>query len=200
VLLYIDAAKPKNTIIIIVIVSSPDRHMEPKCTINCRRPEFVPTPLPESPRVPMEFLSRSWSASALEVSKALAPHSSYNNSSSIPEQTSASAPNHNNNPFSEDLSTISSKNQFSFASSATSQLVLERIMSQSAREVLLNVIRSLLVFTYIHTLFLILMSTIWGFEVCFIVDYVTGSVSINFWKIISQQRAFEWWWFLNRNR
>lgn len=113
--------------------------MEPKCTINCRRPEFVPTPLPESPRVPMEFLSRSWSASALEVSKALAPHSSYNNSSSIPEQTSASAPNHNNNPFSEDLSTISSKNQFSFASSATSQLVLERIMSQSAREVLLNV-------------------------------------------------------------
>lgn len=178
--------------------------MEPKCTINCRRPEFVPTPLPESPRVPMEFLSRSWSASALEVSKALAPHhsNSNNNTSSIPEETSVSAPNHNsNNSFSEDFSTtISSKNQFSFASSATSQLVLERIMSQSAREVLLNVIRSLLVFTYIHTLFLILMSTIWGFEVCFIVDYVTGSVSINFWKIISQQRAFEWWWFLNRNR
>lgn len=142
-LLYIDAAKPKNTIIIIVIVSSPDRHMEPKCTINCRRPEFVPTPLPESPRVPMEFLSRSWSASALEVSKALAPHhsNSNNNTSSIPEETSVSAPNHNsNNSFSEDFSTtISSKNQFSFASSATSQLVLERIMSQSAREVLLNV-------------------------------------------------------------
>ncbi|KAG4393751.1 hypothetical protein AAZX31_03G138900 [Glycine max] len=113
--------------------------MEPKCTlINCRRPEFVPTPLPESPRVPMEFLSRSWSASALEVSKALAPHhsNSNNNTSSIPEETSVSAPNHNsNNSFSEDFSTtISSKNQFSFASSATSQLVLERIMSQSARE------------------------------------------------------------------
>ena len=125
--------------------------MEPKCTlINCRRPEFVPTPLPESPRVPMEFLSRSWSASALEVSKALAPHhsNSNNNTSSIPEETSVSAPNHNsNNSFSEDFSTtISSKNQFSFASSATSQLVLERIMSQSAREVLLNVTLSLSVF------------------------------------------------------
>ncbi|CAK8543498.1 unnamed protein product [Lathyrus sativus] len=111
--------------------------MEP---ISCQQPEFVPrgghrTPLPESPRVPMEFLSRSWSASALEVTKAIAPTHSQpplsscmpsNGSGSIPEETSIYS-------ISEELSTMS-KNQFSFASSATSQLVLERIMSHSARE------------------------------------------------------------------
>ncbi|CAI8614234.1 unnamed protein product [Vicia faba] len=109
--------------------------MEP---INCLQPEFVPTggrttPLPESPRVPMEFLSRSWSASALEVTKAIAPaHSQPPLSScmpsngSTPEETSIYS-------ISEELSNVS-KNQFSFASSATSQLVLERIMSHSARE------------------------------------------------------------------
>ncbi|CAN1232980.1 VAN3-binding protein [Linum perenne] len=73
----------------------------------------------------MEFLSRSWSVSALQVSKALISSTTV---SSIPEElatppteltTTSSYATHNNN------------NQFSFASSATSQLVLERIMSQS---------------------------------------------------------------------
>ncbi|GMI98749.1 FORKED 1 [Hibiscus trionum] len=65
--------------------------------------------LPESPRGPMEFLSRSWSASAF---------SSRNiNGETETEELNKSA---------ADVS-----NQFSFTSSATSQLVLERIMSQS---------------------------------------------------------------------
>ncbi|KAK7277615.1 hypothetical protein RJT34_22630 [Clitoria ternatea] len=117
--------------------------MEPKFTNNYYRNEFFAssgTHLPESPRVPMEFLSRSWSASALEVSKALA------NQPSPPPHCIVSKPPKGpscvNNPIAEQTCTSQSEeqlstmcgNQFSFASSATSQLVLERIMSQSARE------------------------------------------------------------------
>lgn len=76
----------------------------------------------------MEFLSRSWSASALEVSKALTP----------PPPTSNLAKANGGllgTPILEDIAgeeaALVSGNPFSFASSATSQLVMERIFSQS---------------------------------------------------------------------
>ncbi|RZS21496.1 hypothetical protein BHM03_00054168 [Ensete ventricosum] len=74
---------------------------------------------PEPSKDPMEFLSRSWGASALEVSKALAPQPA-----AIPEDAAAEV---------EELGVAAAVagNTFSFASSATSQLVMERIMSQS---------------------------------------------------------------------
>ncbi|WOK99430.1 hypothetical protein Cni_G08142 [Canna indica] len=92
------------------------------------RPELSRPP-PELPRDPMEFLSRSWSASSLDVSKVLAPPAPASllppPAASIPEDAAGELED------SGALAAAVAGNTFSFASSATSQLVMERIMSQS---------------------------------------------------------------------
>ncbi|GMH02395.1 hypothetical protein Nepgr_004234 [Nepenthes gracilis] len=92
--------------------------------------------LPESPRLPMEFLSRSWSLHALQLSKSLSlpfPPSSFETvgSCAAPPISEEDANAAEEREPGQRLKKLVPGNSFSFASSATSQLVLERIMSQT---------------------------------------------------------------------
>lgn len=86
---------------------------------------------PETPLEPMEFLSRSWSISAFEISKVLAPHQPPKNNPDHRRATAEIIHEDISAELEEAASATVSGNPFSFASSETSQLVMERIMSQS---------------------------------------------------------------------
>ncbi|KAK6940776.1 Pleckstrin-like, plant [Dillenia turbinata] len=118
------------------------RHEHYNSTVNNKT-----TKVPENPQETMEFLSRSWSASALQVSKALSHQPPQ--PPPLPKTYSQPLKPHSTN-FSTSVQSegmiigdmeedpqLASLNPFSFASSATSQLVLERIMSvsQSSQEI-----------------------------------------------------------------
>ncbi|KAH8953189.1 hypothetical protein BDL97_08G010900 [Sphagnum fallax] len=82
-------------------------------------------PAPETPQEPMEFLSRSWSISSLDIARALASKTQLTGGGDQQEQHVRTTATEADEPI---LQTV----PFTFASSITSQLVMERIMTPGA--------------------------------------------------------------------
>ncbi len=82
-------------------------------------------PAPETPQEPMEFLSRSWSISSLDIARALASKTQLTGGGDQQEHRVRTTATEADEPI---LQTV----PFTFASSITSQLVMERIMTPGA--------------------------------------------------------------------
>lgn len=122
--------KSKNITLVMEDTALHLRHRLPETSAT----KAVAVDIPESSKEPTAFLPQTWSVSALEVWKALArrPHNRSTTISKSVNASSCATPTINE----ETLFMVESDNRdqcLSFNSSATSQLVLDRIMSQSVR-------------------------------------------------------------------
>jgi hypothetical protein len=125
------------------ILLDPDKFPAPHlANIEEDYPMFMPPlksfPAPETPQEPMEFLSRSWSISSVDVARALLPTqqsgsslgSSIRSFSDATAAAGAGAGGGGANHTSLEEPTLETA-PFTFASTLTSQLVMDRLMAPS---------------------------------------------------------------------
>ncbi len=82
-------------------------------------------PAPETPQEPMEFLSRSWSISSLDIARARASKTQLTGGGDQQEHRVRTTATEADEPILQSV-------PFTLASSITSQLVMERIMTPGA--------------------------------------------------------------------